>query len=57
MPHVIDADTCISCAACEAVCESDAISETDDAYAIDPEACSDCGNCAEACPSEAISQA
>jgi ferredoxin len=57
MAHVIDQDSCISCAACEAECPEGAISEGDTAYQIDPEKCSDCATCTEVCPSEAITPA
>lgn len=56
MAHIIDAETCMSCGACEAVCPVDAISEDDDTYVIDAEKCTDCGACTEECPVDAISQ-
>lgn len=56
MAHVIDAETCMSCGACEAACPVEAISEGDDAYVIDAEKCTDCGACVEECPVDAISQ-
>lgn len=54
MAHVIDADTCISCAACEAVCSEGAISEADGTYVIDASKCNDCGSCVDECPVESI---
>lgn len=55
MAHVIDAETCISCGACEAVCPESAISEGDGAYVIDAAKCTDCGTCVGECAVEAIS--
>ena len=57
MAHKIDADSCISCAACEAECPEGTISEGDGAYVIDPDVCTDCATCVDVCPSEAITPA
>jgi len=57
MPHKIAADDCIACGACEAECESGAISEADGYYVIDAAKCTDCGSCFEVCPTGAISKA
>ena len=52
-------DDCISCGACEAECQNDAISEGEESYVIDPDRCTECvGNfdspkCAEVCPVDA----
>ena len=52
-------DECISCGACEAECQNQAISEGETIYVIDPDKCTECvGNfespkCAEICPVEA----
>ena len=52
-------DDCISCGACEAECQNDAISEGEESYVIDPDKCTECvGNfdspkCAEVCPVDA----
>lgn len=54
MPHVIDAELCLECGACESACPEEAISPGDEAYVIDPELCSDCGTCVDECPEEAI---
>jgi len=56
VPHVIDAETCISCGACEPVCPEEAISEDQDTYVIDPGKCTDCATCVPECPVDAISQ-
>ena len=57
MPRKIDPDECISCGACETVCESAAISEGEDSYVIDAEKCTDCGDCEDECPVDAIAEA
>jgi len=52
-------DDCISCAACEAECKNDAISEGDTTYVINPDKCTECvGNfelpkCVDICPVDA----
>ena len=52
-------DECISCGACEAECQNEAISEGETTYVIDPNKCTECvGNfespkCAEVCPVDA----
>jgi len=52
-------DDCISCGACEAECENEAISEGEEAYVIARDRCTECiGNfespkCAEICPVDA----
>lgn len=56
MPHKIDADMCIGCGACEAECNSGAISEANGVYQIDPDKCTDCGACFDVCPNGAISK-
>lgn len=53
MAYKIDADTCISCGACESECPTEAISQGDDAFVIDPDTCIDCGSCAAVCPTGA----
>ena len=51
-------DECISCGACEAECQNQAISEGESTYKIDPDKCTECvGNyespkCKEVCPVE-----
>ncbi len=55
MAYKINSD-CISCGACEAECQNDAVSEGEETYIIDPDKCTECvGNfeapkCAEVCP-------
>jgi ferredoxin len=53
MAHNIT-DSCISCGACEDICQSGAISEGTDRYVIDAAKCTDCGECADNCAQEAI---
>jgi ferredoxin len=53
MAHVIT-DECIACAACEAECPEEAISEGDPIFTINADLCTDCGACAEVCPVECI---
>ncbi len=53
MAHVIT-EECIACAACEAECPEEAISEGDPIFIINPEQCTDCAACAEVCPVECI---
>jgi len=49
-------DSCISCGACEAECQNQAITEGDTTYIIDPAKCTECvgisqsSRCAEVCP-------
>jgi len=49
-------DECISCGACEAECQNEAISEGETIYIIDPDKCSECvgahesPQCVEICP-------
>ena len=51
-------DDCISCGACEAECQNEAISEGETIFIIDPDKCTECvGNfdtpkCVEICPVE-----
>ncbi len=55
-------DECISCAACEAECPNQAISQGDDHFQIDAAKCDECKGkpeqaCKTACPSDCISKA
>ncbi|MDO9087324.1 MAG: 4Fe-4S binding protein [Anaerolineaceae bacterium] len=54
MAHVIIADECLMCGACEPECPQGAISEGDGYFVIDAALCEDCGDCVEVCPNEAI---
>ena len=54
MTHVIIADDCLLCGACEPECPEEAISEADGYFIIDAELCQDCGTCIDVCPNEAI---
>ncbi len=54
MAYVIS-ESCISCAACESECPTNAISAGDSQYEIDANACIDCGACEAVCPVGAIS--
>ena len=56
MAYVIT-DACVSCAACEAQCPVEAISEGAARYEIDADTCIECGACAAQCPVEAIEEA
>jgi len=52
----VDADKCIGCKKCEAVCPSLSIVVNEDKKAtIDKSLCHQCTNCTEVCPTDAIS--
>lgn len=53
MPYVVTSE-CILCGACEAGCESDAITEDETLAIIDIDVCVECGICEQNCPVEAI---
>jgi ferredoxin len=53
MPYIVTAD-CILCGACEAGCESGAITEGETQSYIDLDICIECGTCERNCPVEAI---
>jgi len=55
MAHKIDANACINCGACEAVCPVSAISEKNGKREINPSVCIDCGACVSSCPVSCIS--
>jgi ferredoxin len=56
-------EECISCAACEPECPTEAISEGDDIYVIDASKCVECKGhfdspqCVEVCPVDCIVKA
>ena len=56
-------DDCISCAACEPVCPTEAIFEGDVIFEIDPDKCVECegyfdeSQCVDVCPVDCIVQA
>ncbi len=53
-------DECINCAACEAECPNEAISQGEDFYVIDASKCDECvaksgeASCKAACPVDSI---
>ena len=51
--YKVDADTCISCGACESACPAGAIKM--EQLAVITDACIDCGACESQCPVQAIS--
>ena len=53
MPYYVTTD-CILCGACEAGCETSAITEGDTRMHIDITICVECGTCELNCPSDAI---
>ncbi len=53
MPHFVN-ETCINCAACEAVCPVTCITESDNIRVIEESTCIDCTSCAGVCPVSAI---
>ena len=53
MPYVVT-DTCISCGACVAGCDSDAITEGETQSHIDISICVECGTCERNCPTDSI---
>jgi ferredoxin len=53
MPYVVTSE-CILCGACEAGCESNAITEGDTQMHIDVNICVECGTCERNCPVSAI---
>jgi NAD-dependent dihydropyrimidine dehydrogenase PreA subunit len=60
MSYYIADSICISCGACEFVCETLAIKRREDTYrgtfVIDPMLCFDCGLCVKNCPVDCIYQ-
>ena len=56
MTHIIDADACILCGACESECPIEAISEKDGTMWINPDICEDHGDCVDVCPVDAIAK-
>jgi ferredoxin len=52
----LDADTCVGCGACTAVCPHGVLAMEEKAVRIvDKDGCIECGACAVNCPTEAIS--
>ncbi len=54
MAHIIVAEDCVNCGACEGECPVEAISEKDEVRVIDAELCIDCGACVPVCPVSCI---
>lgn len=58
MPMRIKPDECINCAACEADCPTESITEADGTYVVDEATCTECKDkfetphCVEVCPVE-----
>lgn len=58
MPMRIKPDECINCAACEADCPTESITQSDDTYVVDEASCTECKDafatphCVEVCPVE-----
>jgi len=52
----VDANKCIGCRQCEAVCPTDAITIVNGKAVIDPDKCIGCGKCVDVCPVNAISK-
>ena len=50
----VDAEKCVGCGACQAVCPQGCIRMADGAAEIIQESCLHCGRCAEECPVQAI---
>lgn len=50
-------EECLGCGACETVCPTGAISQSDDfrvAYVVDPLLCNDCRECVPICPVDVL---
>ncbi|MCL0101500.1 4Fe-4S dicluster domain-containing protein [Dehalococcoidia bacterium] len=59
MSFYIDDDACISCGACEYICDTYAITKRDNqrgTFIIDPMLCFDCNLCPDTCPVDCIHQ-
>lgn len=52
--HKLCSAGCIGCMKCQKVCESGAVTVTDNRAYVDFSKCIGCGKCVEACPTKAI---
>ena len=60
MSYYVEDDICISCGACDFICDTIALTRRTDTYrgtfVIDPMLCNDCGLCPGVCPVDCLHQ-